>query len=74
MIFLAFRGESFSAIQNRRKKNGEEQSNMNWPGIILDGLSMSLLFDAVVGLGFLLVPQAYSTMFPKEIKEAAEPV
>jgi hypothetical protein len=46
---------------------------MNWQRIILDGLSMSLLFNAVVGLGFLLVPQAYSTMFPKEIKEAAAP-
>ena len=28
---------------------------MNWPRVILDGLSMSLLFNAVVGLGFLLV-------------------
>lgn len=28
---------------------------MNFPGIILDGISMSLLFNAVVGLGFLLV-------------------
>ena len=46
---------------------------MNWPRIILDGLSMSLLFNAVVGLGFLLVPQAYSVMFPKEIKQAAAP-
>ena len=46
---------------------------MNWPRIILDGLSMSLLFNAVACLGFLLVPQAYSTMFPKEIKEAAAP-
>ena len=46
---------------------------MNWLRIILDGLSMSLLFNAIVGLGFLLVPQAYSTMFPKEIKEAASP-
>ncbi len=46
---------------------------MNWPRIILDGVSMSLLFNAVAGLGFLLVPQAYSTMFPKEIKEAAAP-
>ena len=34
---------------------------------------MSLLFNAVAGLGFLLVPQAYSTMFPKEIKLAAAP-
>ena len=46
---------------------------MNWPRVILDGLSMSLLFNAVAGLGFLLVPQAYSTMFPKEIKLAAAP-
>ena len=46
---------------------------MYWPRIILDGLSMSLLFNAVVGVGFLLWPQAYSTMFPKEIREAAAP-
>ena len=46
---------------------------MNWPRIILDGLSMSLLFNAVAGLGFLLWPQAYSTMFPREIKKAAAP-
>ena len=46
---------------------------MNWPRILLDGLSMSLLFNAVAGLGFLLWPQAYSTMFPKEIKQAAAP-
>ena len=46
---------------------------MNWPRIILDGVSMSLLFNAVVGVGFLLWPQAYSTMFPKEIKQAASP-
>ena len=46
---------------------------MNWPRIILDGISMSLLFNAVVGVGFLLWPQAYSTMFPKEIRQAAAP-
>ena len=46
---------------------------MNWPRIILDGLSMSLVFNAVAGLGFLLWPQAYSTMFPKEIRQAAAP-
>ncbi len=46
---------------------------MNWPRLILDGLAMSLLFNAVVGVGFLLYPQAYSTMFPKEIKTAAAP-
>lgn len=46
---------------------------MNWARIVLDGISMSLLFNTVAVLGFLLVPQAYSTMFPKEIKEAAAP-
>ena len=46
---------------------------MNWPRLILDGLVGSLLFNAVAILGFLLVPQAYSTMFPKEIKKAAAP-
>ena len=46
---------------------------MNWPRIILDGLSMSLLFNMGAGFGFLLWPQAYSTMFPWEIKEAAAP-
>ena len=34
---------------------------------------MALLFNAVVAVGFLIYPQAYSTMFPKEIKEAAAP-
>ena len=46
---------------------------MNWPRTILDGAVMALLFNAVVGLGFLLYPQAYSTMFPKKIREAAAP-
>ena len=27
---------------------------MNWPRIMLDGISMSLLFNAVVGVGFML--------------------
>ena len=42
---------------------------MNWPRTIIDGISMALLFNAVVGVGFLIYPQAYTTMFPKEIKE-----
>ena len=46
---------------------------MNWPRTIIDGISMALLFNAVVGVGFLIYPQAYTTMFPKEIKEAAAP-
>ena len=27
---------------------------MNWPRIMLDGISMSLLFNAVVGVGFMI--------------------
>ena len=46
---------------------------MNWPRIILDGIVMSALFNAVVLVGFVLWPQEYSVMFPKEIKEAAAP-
>ncbi len=45
---------------------------MNWPRTILDGIAMALLLNAVVGVGFLLYPQAYSTMFPKEIREAQQ--
>lgn len=41
--------------------------------IILDGLAMSLFFNFGVGLFSFILPQAYSTMFPKEIKEAAAP-
>ena len=44
---------------------------MNWPRVILDGIAMALLFNAVVGVGFLIYPQAYTTMFPKEIKETS---
>ena len=29
---------------------------------------MSLLFNAMVGVGFMLWPQAYSNMFPREIR------
>ena len=46
---------------------------MNWTRLILDGLTGSMLFNAVAIMGFLLVPQAYSTMFPKEIRKAAAP-
>ena len=53
--------------------NAEGEMEMKWPRIVVDGLAMSLLFNAVVGVGFLLWSQAYSTMFPKEIKDAAAP-
>ena len=46
---------------------------MNWPRTILDGTAMALFFNAAVLLGFLYMPQAYTVMFPKEIKEAAAP-
>ncbi len=46
---------------------------MNWPRLILDGFTGSVLFNVVAIMGFLLVPQAYSTMFPKEIRKAAAP-
>ena len=39
----------------------------------MDGLTGSMLFNTVAIMGFLLVPQAYSTMFPREIKTAAAP-
>ena len=44
---------------------------MNWTRMILDGLTMSLFFNLVVVLGFLVTPMGYSVMFPKEIREAA---
>ena len=34
---------------------------------------MSILFNVAVGLGFCFWSQAYSVMFPKEIREAAAP-
>ncbi len=46
---------------------------MDWSRTIIDGLAMSLLFNAVVGLGFVLYPQEYTPMFPREIKKAAAP-
>ena len=46
---------------------------MNWPRIILDGIAMSAVFNAVVLVGFTLWPQEYSVMFPKDIKTAAAP-
>jgi len=48
-------------------------SQMNWLRIILDGIAMSALFNAVVLAGFQRWPQEYSVMFPKEIKEAEAP-
>ena len=41
--------------------------------IILDGIAMSLFFNFSAGMFSFVMPQAYSTMFPKEIKLAAAP-
>lgn len=46
---------------------------MNWLRIVLDGLAMALVFNAVVGMFWFLMPHAYARMLPKEIKEAAGP-
>ena len=41
--------------------------------MILDGIVTAVLFNTAAGLGFMIHPQEYSVMFPKEIKEAAAP-
>ena len=46
---------------------------MNTSRTILDGIVMCVISNAVVGLFFFVFPQAYSTMFPKGIKNAAKP-
>lgn len=46
---------------------------MNWTRIVLDGIAMALVFNAVVGMFWFIMPHAYTRMLPKEIKEAAGP-
>lgn len=46
---------------------------MNGLRIILDGIAMALVFNAVVGMFWFIMPHAYARMLPKEIKEAAGP-
>lgn len=46
---------------------------MNWLRIVLDGIAMALVFNAVVGMFWFIMPHAYSRMFPKEIKQAVPP-
>ena len=46
---------------------------MDWERIVLDGIVLCVVFNAVVGLFFFVFPQAYSRMFPKGIREAAAP-
>lgn len=46
---------------------------MDLSRIILDGVVVSLVFNAVTGLFFFIMPHAYAHMMPNEIKKAAEP-
>lgn len=46
---------------------------MNWLRVILDGLAMAVVFNAVVGLFWFLMPHAYARMLPKEIRTVAGP-
>lgn len=36
--------------------------------MILDGIVMCVVFNAVVGMFFFVFPQAYSTMFPRGMR------
>ncbi|WP_167958737.1 hypothetical protein [Anaerosporobacter faecicola] len=44
---------------------------MNWSRMILDGIVVALVFNLTVGMFWLIMPNAYSSMLPKEIKNAA---
>lgn len=44
---------------------------MVWPRIILDGIVLSVLFNVIVALLWLSVPNACSRMMPREIRTAA---
>ena len=46
---------------------------MNISRTILDGIVMCVVFNAVLGMFFFVFPQAYSTMFPRGMKQAAKP-
>lgn len=46
---------------------------MNWLRIVLDGLAMSLVFNAFIGMFWFIKPRVYAIMLPKEIKNAAAP-
>ena len=44
---------------------------MNWPRTILDGIILSLAFNSIVALMWVLKPRAFLKMLPKEIRQAA---
>lgn len=46
---------------------------MNWMRIVLDGIAMSLVFNAIIGMFWFIIPHAYARMLPKEIERAAAP-
>lgn len=47
---------------------------MIWTRVLLDGVAMGAVFNLTVALFWLLFPNAYAPMLPKEIKEAAPAV
>lgn len=47
---------------------------MVWSRILLDGIAMGAVFNLTVALLWLIYPNAFATMLPKEIKKAAPPV
>ena len=51
----------------------ERREIMDTARTILDGIVMCVVFNAVVGLFFFVFPQAYSTMFPRNLKKDAAP-
>lgn len=45
---------------------------MIWERVFLDSIVLSLIFNSIVGLFWFIIPQSYSRMLPKEIKESAK--
>ncbi len=46
---------------------------MNWTRTILDGIVLMIIFNAVVAVAWIFMPTSFSSMTPKEIREAAPP-
>ena len=47
---------------------------MNWFRTILDGVAMSVVFNGVVAVFWLLKPHSFIVMFPKSLQKKARPV
>lgn len=46
---------------------------MIWSRLIIDGILLCIIFNAVVSLLWFIIPNAFSKMCPKDIREAAPP-